>query len=165
MDALSLLNHARAAGLRIEVVDSTLKIQGPRSAEHVVKLLAEHKSAVLAALVPIGQQQEWRERFTAWTFRWSCERRPWEEARRLAWGDLQNQWHFLHGQRWPSWQCAGCHQPIDGLAALNLADGNRVHFDNIDCLITFGRRWRGVADQQLAAFGLEPPAAGDGFLP
>ena len=56
-------------------------------------------------------------------------------ANRLAWGDLENEWHHLHGNRWPSWQCAGCDAPIGGSQALNLPDGNRVHLDPIDCLI------------------------------
>jgi len=32
-----------------------------------------------------------------------------------------------------------------------------VHFEPIDCLIRFGKRWRGAACEALVAFGLEPP--------
>jgi hypothetical protein len=84
--------------------------------------------------------------------------RGWSAARRLAWGDLQNEWHLRRGQRWPVWQCAGCEAPIGGLPALDLPDGNRVHFEPIDCLIAFGKRWRDAADAALLALGLEPPA-------
>ena len=80
-----------------------------------------------------------------------------EEARRPAWGDVENEWHELHGRRWPAWQCAGCNAPVGGSQALNLPDGNRVHFEPIDCLIRFGKRWRGDASEALVALGLEPP--------
>ena len=36
---------------------------------------------------------------------------------------------------------------LGGSQALNLTDGNRVHFEPIDCLIRFGKRWRGDAQQ------------------
>src|SRR5262249_14912822 len=38
---------------------------------------------------------------------------------------------------------------------VSLVDG--VHFEPIDCLIRFGKRWRGDACEALVAFGLEPP--------
>jgi len=50
MDPLILLQHARDAGLRIGVAGTSLKISGPRKAEPLVRLLAEHKPQVLEAL-------------------------------------------------------------------------------------------------------------------
>ena len=50
MDGLSLLRRARDAGLRVEAAGDKLLIRGPKRAEPVVKLLAEHKPEVLAAL-------------------------------------------------------------------------------------------------------------------
>ena len=50
MDGLSLLHRARNAGLRVEAAGDKLLIRGPKSAEPVVMLLAEHKLEVLAAL-------------------------------------------------------------------------------------------------------------------
>jgi hypothetical protein len=88
---------------------------------------------------------------------WFRGDRDWEAAKLLAWGDLENEWHYQHGKRWPTWQCAGCNAPIGGSQALNLPDGNRVHFEPIDCLIRFGKRWRGDASEALVALGLEPP--------
>jgi phenylalanine-4-hydroxylase len=82
------------------------------------------------------------------------------DGRQLAWGDVLNAWHSLHGRRWPAWQCAGCEKLIGGLEPLNLPDGNRVHFEPIDCLISFGRHWRGEAREALVALGLEPPDLG-----
>ena len=160
MDALTLLRDAKAAGLRVEAVGDLLKISGPRQAESVVKLLAEHKLAVLAALRP-NAESNWAERFYARTFNWAQGKRSWEAAQCLAWGDLLNEWHERYGRRWPRWQCAGCGKPIGGLAALDLPDGNRVHFDDINCLITFGRHWRGRAQDGLIALGLEPPESED----
>jgi hypothetical protein len=75
----------------------------------------------------------------------------------LAYGELILQWHRWNGRRWPLWQCAGCDAPISGAAALDLADGNRVHFDERECLSRFGERWRGEAVAGLRVLGFEPP--------
>src|SRR5271165_5896166 len=119
MDGLILLRRARDAGLRVEAAGDKLLIRGPRRAEPVVKLLTEHKVEVLAALErppwDVIEPSPWRERFTARSFEWFRGQRSWEEARRLAWGDLQNEWHERHGKRSSPWQCAGCDQPIGGL--------------------------------------------------
>jgi hypothetical protein len=165
MDALIVLRRARDAGLKVEATGDKLMVRGPKRAEAVVKLLAQHKAEVLAVLSPsiIGARW-WRERFTAKAVQWFLGDRNWEAAKRLAWGDLENEWHHQHGKRWPTWQCAGCEKAIDGLAAVDLPDGNRVHFEPIECLIRFGKRWRGDASEALIALGLEPPRLGGGQL-
>jgi hypothetical protein len=158
MDAVALLQRAQAVGLRVEPVGDKLRVRGPKRAEAVVMLLAEHKAEVLAALSPsFVAASWWRERFAAKSVEWFVGGRAWNAAKRLAWGDLENDWHHQHGKRCASWQCAGCDAAIGGSQALNLPDGNRVHFDPIDCLISFGKRWRGAACEALVAFGLEPP--------
>jgi hypothetical protein len=158
MEAVALLQRAQEAGLRIELMGDTLLVRGPKRAEAVVKLLAVRKAQVLAALSPsFVDAGWWRERFTAKSVQWFVGGRDWNAAKRLAWGDLENEWHHQHGKRWPSWQCAGCDALIGGSEALNLPDGNRAHFEPIDCLIRFGKRWRGAACEALVAFGLEPP--------
>jgi hypothetical protein len=111
-----------------------------------------------AKAVPATDVHRWQRRFTAKTFQWLAGNRDWEGAKRLAWGDLQNEWHVKHGRRWPTWQCAGCDAPIGRLRALDLPDGNRVHFEPIDCLVMFGKRWRGAAIAALIELGLEPPS-------
>ena len=141
----------------------------------LVKRVRQAKPELLAALCPgsisksADQSQAanaanvcwWRSRYMGLAFAWSRGGdRDWDAARRLAWGDLQNEWHCLYGQRWPTWQCAGCDAPIGGLEALSLPDGNRVHLNPIDCVIRFGRRWRGAADEALVVLGLEPPDIG-----
>jgi hypothetical protein len=161
MDGLVLLRRACDAGLRVEVAGDKLLIRGPKRAQGVVKLLAEHKAEVLAALSPSAvEARRWQEQYTARTFEWACRKRNWQAARRLAWGDLQNEWHRANGRGWPAWQCAGCDEPIGGLDALDLPEGIRVHFEPIDCLVRFGKRWRAEADAALVAFGLEMPADG-----
>ena len=58
MDVLALLRRARKAGLRIEPAGDKLMVRGPKHAEPVVKLLAEHKAEVLAALVKTTHDAE-----------------------------------------------------------------------------------------------------------
>jgi hypothetical protein len=104
----------------------------------------------------------WRDLFATRTTNWFHGDRGWEAARRLGWGDVLNEWHQLHGRRWPPWQCAGCGALIGGSLALNLPDDNRVHFEPIDCLIRFGKCWRGAAREALVSLGLEPPCLDGG---
>jgi hypothetical protein len=100
---------------------------------------------------------DWRARHReAWAY-WSAFRTA-DEAAQLAWSELLNEWHRRHGTRNPLSRCAGCGAPMGGFAALDLADGNRVHIDNLDCLLSFGERWRNEATAGLRALGLDPPA-------
>ena len=160
MDGLTLLRQAEQVGLRVEAAGNQLKIRGPKRAEPVVRLLAENKCEVLRALGDLLEAKQWQERYDALTFRRSIGR-EWSDARRIAWGALQNEWHENYGRRWACWQCAGCQKPIGRSAALHLPDRNRVHFDDIDCLIRFGNAWRGAADARFAALGLQPPNRDD----
>ena len=108
-----------------------------------------------AVLAPL----DWRVRHREALAYWSAFH-PAGEAARLAWGKIENHWHMRHGERVPHWQCAGCREPIGGLPALDLADGNRVHLDQargFDCLLSFGKRWRAEATTGLRALGLDPP--------
>jgi hypothetical protein len=104
-----------------------------------------------------GERLRWQHMFVARTHDWCGGKRSWQTAKELAWGDIVNEFHFLHGKRWPAWQCAGCGHPIGGLESLDLPDGNRVHLQPIDCLLSFGQRWRGDAEAALLSLGLEPP--------
>jgi hypothetical protein len=154
MDGVTLLRRAQAAGLVIAAQASgKLVIRGPRHQEATARLLFDHKPAVIAALAA-----EWRARHREALANWSAFR-PIKEAAGLAWGELEDRWHKLHGARTPAWQCAGCGEPVGGRAALRLADGNRVHVaDSLDCLFAFGERWRREATSGLRALGLDPPA-------
>jgi hypothetical protein len=155
MDSLTLLARAHEAGLAVAIAGGKLVVRGPRQAEPMVRLLAEHKPVVMAALAT-----DWRARHREALAYWGALH-PAEECERLAWGELEDRWHRLHGARAPGWQCAGCGAPIGGLPSVDLADGNRVHLDGphgLDCLLAFGERWRSVATAGLRALGLDPPA-------
>ena len=115
MDAVALFHRTQEVGLRIEPMGEKLLVRGPKRAEAVVKLLAEHKAEVLAALSPsFVDASWWRERFKTKAVQWTIGNANGEAAKRLAWGDLENEWHHQHGKRWPTWQCAGCDALISG---------------------------------------------------
>jgi len=150
MDRLTLLRRAGEAGLAVTTDGYKRVIRGSKHAEPVARLLIENKSAIMAALA------DWRARHHEALAYWGTLY-PAAEAERLAWGEIIAAWHKRLGPRWPEWQCAGCHAPIGGLPALELADGNRVHLEKLDCLFSFGERWRGEATAGLRALGLDPP--------
>jgi hypothetical protein len=79
--------------------------------------------------------------------------REYTRSERFAWGERQNRWHLEHGERVPVDICAGCRRPIAAAEALDLIDGCRVHFGEIDCLIRHGTRWRAAATRALMALG------------
>ncbi len=160
MNATQALKAARAAGVSIRIEGGDLVLEAPaHPSPAILEALSSHKADVLALLRPPNDSADarhWRDRLDARTVEWFHGERGREEARWLAWGDLVNEWHELHGRRWPTWQCVGCDGPISGTRAFTLADGNRVH-DTLECLIAFGKRWRGAAHSALVALGLEPP--------
>jgi hypothetical protein len=104
--------------------------------------------------------RSWHRHFAIRTIHWRLSgRRSKADAGQLAYGELLDEWRKSHGRRWPAWQCAGCDGPIGGLSTLLLADEYRVHFgEEQECLIRFGRRWRGEAVAALRAIGLDAPA-------
>jgi hypothetical protein len=170
MDGLTLLRHARDVGLAVAAEGDKLVIRGPKRAEPVARLLIKHKPEVMAALVPAETASAaaehrpdpawWRRHYLVRTINWELSgARPESRARGIAWDELLNEWHRRHAAQAPQWQCAGCRQPIGGLASLTLGDGNRVHLDRLDCLLRFGERWRSKATAALQALGLDPPPA------
>jgi hypothetical protein len=135
-----------------DVID--LRAPAPLPADLVARI-RETKPVLLAIL---AEAPDWRVRHREALAYWSALH-PVEEAARLAWDQLEDRWHRLHGQRAPVGQCAGCGEPMGGLAALDLADGNRVHIDKLDCLLRFGERWRSEAAAGLLALGLSKPTS------
>ena len=78
----------------------------------------------------------------------------------LAWGEAENIWHQRHGASPDPSKCAGCGELLSGRERLTLGDGAVVHWDEgagLDCLGSYGRRWRSEATAGLVALGLEPP--------
>jgi hypothetical protein len=151
MDGMTLLRRAHAAGLAVAANGNKLVVHGPKRAERTALLLLANKHVVMTALAA-----DWRARHREALAYWGALH-PSTTAAQIAWGELLSRWHRLHGQRAPAWMCAGCHQPIGRLTALDLADANRVHLDKLDCLLAFGERWRRAAATGLRALGLNPP--------
>jgi hypothetical protein len=102
----------------------------------------------------------WHDQYAKRAAHWQVGgKRPRIDAERLAWGDLENRWNLVHGER-VSWDlCAGCRRPIGLTPALDFIDGNRVHDSaEHDCQIQHGERWRGAATRALVAMGLVRPS-------
>ena len=154
----NLIAAVVAAGGVIRRDGDMIELAAPRPLPRgLVARIREAKPALLAIL---AETADWRERHSEALAYWGALH-PTPEAARLAWRELEDHWHRLHGACFPQWQCAGCRDPIGGLAALDLADGNRVHLDEVhglDCLLAFGERWRREATAGLRALGLDPPA-------
>ena len=161
--AEDLIDRLVEVGARVEDAHGRLVVRaGARPVPgELVRRLREAKAEVLATLSPCW----WRRQFVIRTIdRELGGIRSRLEAQRLAWGELEVRWHRLHGERTPEGQCAGCGQPIPEMPSLDLQDGNRVHLDDphgLDCIIAYGKRWRGTATRALTAFGLRPPAGED----
>jgi hypothetical protein len=154
----ALLAEVAEAGGRIEVHGDRLRLTAPKPLPpDLIARIRDAKPALLAAL---DGPTDWRTRYREATAHWGALHPP-VEAAGLAWGELLARWHRLHGERTPEWQCAGCGAPIGGLPALDLADGNRAHIDNVNCVIRCGERWRGAATRALTAMGLQAPADED----
>jgi hypothetical protein len=167
MDPVMLLQQAALAGLTIVPEGDKLQVRGPRSAEPVVRLLAENKPLILAEVVAwrrlydvsLAREIEMAKRRD----RWANAVEHVAIANRVAWGTVEVRWHLERGERPDSDRCAGCGDPIDKDSALELADGARVHIANGDaCINAYGRKWRGAAAAGLHAVGLDPPP---GFAP
>src|SRR5262245_48591466 len=80
------------------------------------------------------------------------------DAVRWAYGAALDDWHSRHGARIPSGVCAGCGAPLrDGDNLHSLPDGALVHAAGHQCLIAYGRKWRGDARAGLSSLGTEPP--------
>jgi hypothetical protein len=83
MDGLALLRRAQDAGLRLQAAGTALKITGPKQAEPLVRLLAEHKAQVLEALrLATGELQKMQEVQKAPGSPQACLPSGEEEARR-----------------------------------------------------------------------------------
>jgi hypothetical protein len=90
------------------------------------------------------------------------------DALSATWGEAELVWHAWHGVVPDRYHCAGCQAPLLGRALLTLSDGARVHWDDghgHDCLVAYGRRWRGCAAAGLAELGLTAPGTDRKPLP
>ena len=160
--AAELLRRLSEIGATVNPAGDKLVVRAgatPVPAE-LVKHLRAAKAEVLATLTPASAERDaawWHRELTVRTLDRLLENRTRGEAERLAFNHLVLEWHRDNGVRVPRWQCAGCSKPIGGPEPLVLADGNRVHFQTLDCLLRYGERWRAVATAALRALGLIPP--------
>jgi hypothetical protein len=82
------------------------------------------------------------------------------DAERLAFSEMILEWHRRYGARPNPHRCAGCGDALIGEHVLALCDGARVHLDGargVNCVITYGKKWRGAAVAALRDLGFDPP--------
>ena len=78
------------------------------------------------------------------------------KAAGLAYGALVNRWHLLHGEQLDPGRCAGCGDVLGTKPQWRLPDGAWVHDDTQhDCLIVYGKKWRGAAIRGLTQIGIK----------
>jgi hypothetical protein len=155
MRAEELIAAVYAAGGTIRGDGDMIELAAPRPLSP--DLVARIRGAKPALLSALGEAPKWRACHREALAYWGALH-PAEEAAQIAWGEIVDRWHRLHGERAPEWQCAGCGEPIDGFEELTLGDDNRVHLgDSLDCLLSFGDRWRREATTGLQALGLDRP--------
>ena len=164
-DVGALLGELSKLGASVKAHGGSLVLcAGPADIPaELVAQLRQAKSEVLTILT-LGSSREsslWCAADWQAFYRNSFERRrPFysaQEAGAIAWGEDVNQWHKDHGNRVSPDICAGCLAPIGETTFLLLSDGTRVHLATLECLLAYGKQWRGAATQALMAFGLTPP--------
>jgi hypothetical protein len=82
------------------------------------------------------------------------------EARRIVWGDAENEWHQRHGAVPDPNHCAGCGERLPAGTGVRLLDGAVVHVGDpevIECPAVYGAQWRESASVALMALGLKRP--------
>jgi len=164
MSAAEVLEAARDAGIHIEVdgADLVWRSSGPPPSD-ILDLLRAHKAEIIAeiTMASIASQDaddavvDWRNWYEQQAVIRQFDRRyTRDEAERLAQSEVEDRWHRANGERVPRDLCAGCRRPIGSAQALDLIDGNRVHFGDLNCLVRHGNRWRAVAAQALELIGI-----------
>jgi hypothetical protein len=167
--AAELLHRLLEIGANVELAGDNLILRTGTMAvpAELVRQLRTEKVAVVAALAASSEPRDeawWRRELVARTAHWLVGGRAFADAQRLAFNQLEVEWHREHrGHRGhvPRSHCAGCGQPIGSRAAFDLGDGNRTHLDRLQCLILYGDRWRDEAKRALIAMGLRPPSEED----
>jgi hypothetical protein len=146
---------------------------GPRPVPgELVRQLRETKTEIIALIALRGARDDdpqrstggawWRDRFTARIAHWSLDgQRPWQEAERLAFGEMILDWNRLHGARPEPGRCAGCGDEMANDVGFGVdSNGTCVHFGGVrrdDCIIAYGQKWRSAAIAGLRALGVDPP--------
>lgn len=79
MDALSLLQTARRAGLMFQLEDGRLLVRGPADAAPIVRMIAAAKPEIISVLETIGERSAIME-FDGGASRADAEAAAWREA-------------------------------------------------------------------------------------
>ena len=104
-----LIAAVRTAGGIIRRDGETIDLAAPRPLP--AELVDAIRAAKPALLVLLGAAGDWHARHSEALAHWRVLH-PEPEALHLAWGELENRWHRLNGERVPGWQCAGCGEPM-----------------------------------------------------
>ncbi len=177
--ALEVVLAATAAGATLAVNGDRLSVTAPCPLPaELVDELRRSKTDILRLLstdrvdddqqVPADDTEWWldlfNERAVHREFDGGYSR---AEAERLAFGEMLLEWHRRYGARPDPHRCAGCDDELPSKGDLTLCDGAVVHFDavrGVDCIISYGQKWRGAAVAALNAIGICPPKSFDPLL-
>lgn len=152
---------------------ATLATVPPPSAPSVATVASvarQEPKTTISAPADDGLPDDTPEAWRCWRLSWVqglAERHPRSEAERLTWAKAENAWHRRHGTAPHRSICGGCGEPIGDRNAIPLGDGAQVHWDaaGVDCLIDYGKRWRGSAYAGLVRLGLTPPGEARSYPP
>ena len=115
----------------------------------------------VSARLDASEPSAWRMLFECRVvYRLQAADRTRTDAESLAFGDCLMEWHRRCAQQPDTNRCAGCGEVLpNGIGLVVDRGAVRVHFDVVrgfDCLIAYGRRWRGAAVAGLHDLGLDP---------
>ena len=172
MRAIALITDLRGRGVKLGVRGDTLIIDAPKGvvAPCDMAALRDQKAEIIYLLSQRRDSRQsgpkadtpvaWRAWFQACVQQHLRLGRGRPLAQQMTWSESENLWHGRHGRKFDPATCAGCGGLLSGRERLPLSDGAFVHFDAdaaLDCLGTYGRRWRVEATAGLTALGLTPP--------
>jgi hypothetical protein len=174
--SLLAIGAATAAGASLAVNADRLSVTAPHPLPaELVEALRRSKPDILRLLSTdrVDDDQQMASDDTEWWFDLFNERAAHREcdggysraeAEQLAFGEMLLEWHRRHGARPDPHRCAGCDDELPSKGGLTLCDGAVVHFDavrGVDCIVSYGRKWRGAAAAALNAIGICPPKGFD----
>lgn len=101
--------------------------------------------------------RSWIDRYRAEVQRRGAH--PTDVAERRAYEAVLGDWWRERGRRGSPDRCGGCGRALDELDAVMRIEGVPVHIgpNRLDCVVKFGRRWRGEARGALEKAGVRPP--------
>jgi hypothetical protein len=177
--AQEVVRAGTAAGANLFADGDKLSVTAPRPLpDELVEALRRSKAEILHLLSADGVDDDLRlpALDLQWWHDFFNERAAHREfdggysrvdAERLVFGEMILEWHRRYSAPRDPHRCAGCGDDLVGENILALCDGARVHFDGVrgvNCITTYGKKWRGSAVAALRAIGLVPPPGFDSLL-